>query len=372
MAVVQGNNGGRDALYDALVPAIPAIAAELATYATALPGYRAETEPDRRAEDERLIVIALDAWRRELPIASLLELWMTVAGERAASGISSQIIVQMIKRAVDGVWRAAADAVDELDLPPALFREFTDWILHLSTALMSVSADPKSPSDGGPLDLIARRRFQFWDDIAHGRLTESDATGLGDAIALDVRRPYLPFQYVGPASDLTSSATVLAKDGDVAHGVTAAAEMMIAGSTSFAGVGPAVPLWAMRDAIADARRALAVAMAFRMPGSHSLESLGVRVAVFEQPDVGERLIRKYLDPLAALGSFATAVEQSLDAYFDCDRRVDTAARMLKVHHNTLRHRLRRFEQLTGADVQRSETALEVWWAIEARRLRRDA
>jgi len=373
MAVVgNDNDADRERLHGALVPKIAPIAAELAAYSTGLPGYAADTETARRDEVEGLIITAIDAWLHDTPIASLLELWGRVASERMARGVSTQIIVHIIKLAVDAVWRTAADTVAELDLPPALLGGFTDWLLQLSTALMSVSADPTLPAVEGPLDVIARLRSQFWTDIAEGRLTKSEVTTRGREIALDVRPPAMPFRYRGFASELAESATVLAQDGDDIVGVTRTGEVTVDGSDGVAGVGPATALWSMRDAIADATRALRVATAFRMTGSHTLESLGVRVAVVEQPDVGDRLIRKYLDPLHTLGPFAVAVEQSVEAYFDCDRRVDTAARALQVHHNTLRHRLRRFEQLTGADVQRSETALEVWWAIEARRLRRDA
>jgi DNA-binding PucR family transcriptional regulator len=41
-----------------------------------------------------------------------------------------------------------------------------------------------------------------------------------------------------------------------------------------------------------------------------------------------------------------------------------------VHPNTLRHRLRRFEEITGADLGRSQDLFRVWWALERRRLYR--
>jgi len=35
----------------------------------------------------------------------------------------------------------------------------------------------------------------------------------------------------------------------------------------------------------------------------------------------------------------------------------------------LRYRLERFTALTGADLQDTETTLEIWWALQHRRLR---
>jgi DNA-binding PucR family transcriptional regulator len=40
-----------------------------------------------------------------------------------------------------------------------------------------------------------------------------------------------------------------------------------------------------------------------------------------------------------------------------------------VHPNTLRHRLRRFDESTGADLRRPADLVELWWALERRRLR---
>jgi DNA-binding PucR family transcriptional regulator len=41
---------------------------------------------------------------------------------------------------------------------------------------------------------------------------------------------------------------------------------------------------------------------------------------------------------------------------------------LHVHPNTLRHRLRRYEQATGASLRRQADLVELWWALERRRL----
>jgi DNA-binding PucR family transcriptional regulator len=38
--------------------------------------------------------------------------------------------------------------------------------------------------------------------------------------------------------------------------------------------------------------------------------------------------------------------------------------MLAVHPNTLRYRLRRFEEMTNASLRRTEDLFETWWALE--------
>jgi len=49
--------------------------------------------------------------------------------------------------------------------------------------------------------------------------------------------------------------------------------------------------------------------------------------------------------------------------------VDATARALGVHVNTVRHRLARFEEVTGRSLREVETLAEVWWALEAERVR---
>ena len=44
------------------------------------------------------------------------------------------------------------------------------------------------------------------------------------------------------------------------------------------------------------------------------------------------------------------------------------SRALHIHPNTLRHRLRRFEEATGATLRDPRNLVELWWALERRRL----
>ena len=60
---------------------------------------------------------------------------------------------------------------------------------------------------------------------------------------------------------------------------------------------------------------------------------------------------------------------TLRTWFDEGMRVEDAARALHVHPNTLRHRLRRFEETTGATLRKPSDLVELWWALERRRWR---
>jgi hypothetical protein len=45
-------------------------------------------------------------------------------------------------------------------------------------------------------------------------------------------------------------------------------------------------------------------------------------------------------------------------------RYEDSARRLHIHPNTLRHRLRRFEQVTDCSLRDMSTLIELWWALE--------
>ena len=51
-------------------------------------------------------------------------------------------------------------------------------------------------------------------------------------------------------------------------------------------------------------------------------------------------------------------------------RVEPAAERLFVHPNTVRYRLRRYEEMTGTDMSITEEAFRVWWALRRDQVQR--
>jgi PucR C-terminal helix-turn-helix domain/GGDEF-like domain len=127
------------------------------------------------------------------------------------------------------------------------------------------------------------------------------------------------------------------------------------------GTGPPRPIERLAESFPLAQRAARTASAFNLSGIHSFESLGLLPSVVDDPHVGETLHRRYLDPLT--GS-AAEIADTLRAYFASQTNVERAADTLDIHPNTLRYRLGRFEELTGAALRDPITAFEVWWALQ--------
>jgi hypothetical protein len=131
------------------------------------------------------------------------------------------------------------------------------------------------------------------------------------------------------------------------------------------GVGPAAPLARLEPSFRLATRALGTVTAFGLSGVFDLDSLGLRAAVVADPEVGERLVRRYVEPLhQGAARSAEALLEAIERYLACGLRAEAAAAELAVHPNTLRYRLSRFEQLTGADLHDIAVVAEVWWALQ--------
>jgi hypothetical protein len=134
------------------------------------------------------------------------------------------------------------------------------------------------------------------------------------------------------------------------------------------GVGPPRRLEHLTESYRSAARALATIQACDLKGAYDIPSLGLRAAVAMDTDVGEALRARYLEPLNEGGS-ACELIATLRAYLACGMHVERTATQLFVHQNTVRYRLARFEQLTGASLRETQVLFEVWWAVELAAMR---
>ncbi len=129
------------------------------------------------------------------------------------------------------------------------------------------------------------------------------------------------------------------------------------------GIGPAAHLDELAPSFRRATRALATATAFRLTGIHDLASLGLLPTVLADTDVAEELTRRYITPLGT-GEASRPILDTVRRYLTLGMRADTTAEHMSVHHNTVRYRLRRYEELTGVDLRDPNCALEAWWALQ--------
>ncbi|MGW1377429.1 PucR family transcriptional regulator [Streptomyces sp. NPDC002446] len=194
---------------------------------------------------------------------------------------------------------------------------------------------------------------------SHPRGSDSDS-GTGDralARTVDLLRPWLALDAVGKP-------LVTTVDGDVA-GLLAGRPGGLCHSL-VVGLGAPVPASGLATEFTRATHALRAAVGSGLVGVFTREELGLRATVVAMPDIGEQLVRLRLAPLAERGEDCAQLEEAAAAYLRQGLRLEAAARTLYVHPNTLRNRLRRFEEITGTSLRDPADLAEIWWALSHR------
>ncbi|MBL1098558.1 helix-turn-helix domain-containing protein [Streptomyces sp. 205] len=177
--------------------------------------------------------------------------------------------------------------------------------------------------------------------------------------ALDLLRPWL-------ARDAVGSPLATTVDGDAAGLLAARPSGLCHGLV--VGLGAPAARSALATEFARATQALRAAVDSGFAGVFTREELGLRATVVAMPAVGEQLVRLRLEPLAERGEDGVQLEEAAAAYLRQGMRLEAAARSLYVHPNTMRNRLRRFEELTGTNLRDPADLAEVWWALAHRRI----
>ncbi|BAU96832.1 PucR family transcriptional regulator [Corynebacterium suranareeae] len=130
------------------------------------------------------------------------------------------------------------------------------------------------------------------------------------------------------------------------------------------GLGRAEVLSRLADSYEDASLVLKAANNLGLNSVSTAQDLSWKLAIHSNPRVSEILVQKYIEPLKESGEFAHEIVESLRAYLGNQMNIPAAARSIPVHVNTLRYRLRRFEELTGCYLEDASTIIEVSWALE--------
>jgi hypothetical protein len=164
------------------------------------------------------------------------------------------------------------------------------------------------------------------------------------------------------ATGTSTASLVSVADGDLI-GIAARRPIPFDAVTPIAVVGP-VRLSGLPKAFAEAARLLDVAKRFSKGGIIEPSTLGVLLAVANEPELGESLYEKYIGQVIHDGgSMADVLLETVDAFLGLNRGYQSTASALHIHVNTLRHRIGRFEELVGDSFGRPEVALEAWWAL---------
>jgi hypothetical protein len=339
-----------------------------------LPLYRQVPDDDLTADIGSEIDSSLSAARAgHQHVNERVLAHVSAVGEtRARQGVPIEDMLLAWRIGVQAVLDHARASAAQLGIEPAELLELMQALLASSDRAMTIVARAHR---GAELQLAREeqeRRTLFVIGVLTGSFAPAHAREQAEEWGLDPRSEYRALRAELPDAgarpqlkralglyDMTRPRNGLAAitGGDLAGFVRAPAREDVA---SAVGIGPPRLLEGLAESFELATRALSTARAFALVGVKSVETLGLLPAVVGDGAVGDALCRRYLEPLT---KSAAEIVASLRAYFDCDMQVERAAERLFVHPNTLRYRIARFEEATGANLRDPATMFEVWWAL---------
>ncbi|MEU1407805.1 helix-turn-helix domain-containing protein [Streptomyces sp. NPDC005728] len=306
-----------------------------------------------------------------------------VARDRAARGVPLSDGLRAFRRALSAIRDLFIAEATERGLDPGLIVDRTKCLWELAdVASLQIAAVHRQAEVASAL-FDARRRAALLRGLLYGTLSAAEIHSGAAIYGLDLSRPYRAIRAVADGNvapdalerSLESNGrrngqgVLLTVLDDVVAGVVEA-KPETGGLEVTAGLGPPTDLAAAHRSFRAAGRLLEAARAYGLRGVYDLSDLSWRVAVVAEPELGELLLDRYLRPLEAEGEFGALIEQSVRGYLERGRHIREVARSAHVHVNTVRYRLRRFEELTGTSLDAPDTAVELNWALAARELGR--
>lgn len=297
--------------------------------------------------------------------------------QRAVQGVSAEEVVAAY-RSVMGVLRDAfLDGAAQSNVPSDTVLRGTRRLWELTDHYSNELIAARHQIDVEIARREERQRLAFLQRLLNGHLLDAEIHHGGAAFGLDydtnywVVRARYPQGRIQEVSRKLEDAAAGSRfspllgpiDGDLAGLVTRRPKIDDAGAGTVAAVGP-VKLSYVSHAFAEATRLLDVAVRYHRRGLVDPASMSIRIAVVQEHEIGQVLLEKYVRPVLTAGAIAEVVLGSVQAYLAHERRVQTAARALSVHQNTLRYRLEKYEDLTKANLNDTEAIIEVWWALE--------
>ncbi|MEA2268753.1 MAG: hypothetical protein QOC64_1363 [Solirubrobacteraceae bacterium] len=372
-------------------PAVRALVAELEAERDALadqggeriragvPEFRALARGTLRQAVLNTLARELAALREvRAPTAVELDGSAAIGRQRAEQGLSVESVLHAHRVAVGVVWARFGELARAREADVACVLAFSETLWRWADAVMEVVAAAHREVELQLVREEQQRRDAFVVAVLTGTIDAAELRRDSAAHGLDPDRAYVPFRARAHEDDgargvshrlsvaLAGDDGLFAGlDGDVV-GVAARPPLAVAGLT--VGVGAPAGVDALPAAFAHAGRALQTALAFGEEGVFSLSDLSILPAVLVDQALGDAFVARYLEPLEALGRHGVELEPTLRAWLSHGMRIEETARALFVHPNTLRHRLRRFEDATHADLHRASDVMELSWALERRRL----
>ncbi|ASL11891.1 PucR family transcriptional regulator [Mycobacterium intracellulare] len=300
--------------------------------------------------------------------------WAETGASRAREGIPVDDMLRAWRIGVEVVVECASEAARREGIDDASVLEFVQSILAWSDVAMETAARAHRHTELALALAADESRAAFVRGALLGALPAAELRMHAEVHGLDPAAEYIAVRarlgddgpqfrmeqalgFQDPARSRRGLCALV--DGDLAGFLTEPPRHV----DGIVGFGPPRPLMHLSESYRMAARALVTAEACGLRGAYDVASLGLRLSVVMDTDVGELLRKRYLEPLSVGGS-ARDLIATLRTYLACGMHVERTAARLFVHQNTVRYRLARFEELTGACLRDTEVLTEVWWVLE--------
>jgi hypothetical protein len=304
-----------------------------------------------------------------------------VGRERAEQGLAVNAVLHAYRISISAMWARFGELARERGADVSSVLAFSETLWLWADALMDEVSSAHREVELQLAREEQQRRDAFVVAALLGTADPAELQHDGAMYGLDPDQCYMPVR-ARPKEPSSSEAWArrLAFALTSGGGLAAALDHDIAGIVMrrpapipglVVGIGPPARLAALPAAFALASRSLQTALAFGEEGVFTLSELSIRPAVLFDEALGSAFVARCLDPLEALGRLGSELEATLQTWFEHDMQIDASALTLGVHPNTLRHRLRRFEEVTGVNLRRPTDIMELWWALERARLTAD-
>lgn len=327
-------------------------------------------EQELREGIARDLALAMQALVEERELTDDDRAAMSLIGDtRAQQGLPVEGMVRVYRMAVDETFRVIAEAGEDGTIEPAD-----------ALALVRSAWYYAGPMIEGAVGAYRRREIELAvadsqrrTELVLGLLLSPHGVppGLSSVVGLDPSRPYLAFRARARRDDERSllldlqlpgvldGGIVAPYQGDVV-GLAPARPTSATGADVTIGVGPVGRLDELPRSFVVASRVLETAMAYDRRGVVDLSAVTLEAIARSEDLVADALTERFVRPFDGDGG---EVLRTVAAFLDADLSADAAAERLAVHPNTVRNRLRRFEQVTGASLRSARDLTELRLAL---------
>ena len=302
-----------------------------------------------------------------------------IGAARAGQGVPVDDMLRAWRIGVEVTVGCAREVGRRLEIDDAQVLEFVQAVLEWSDVAMAATANAHRRAERRLVLAESERRTAFVRGTLLGTVPGAALRIHTEVYGLDPAAEYVAVRarlgddmHQHNLEQALGFPTPASGPGQVRRGLCAVVDGDLAGFLleppprqvdGIVGFGPARALDRLAESYRLAARALVTAEACKLRGAYDMASLGLRPAVVMDTEVGGLLLKRYLEPLEA-GVSACELIATLRAYLACGMHVERTATKLFVHQNTVRYRLARFEELTGASLRETEVLFELWWVLE--------